>query len=146
MRASATISTAIVLLAVTGCGEPLKPPTPDILQKVDASGGRWGGCPSKNAIKEGIIAGPEAVSLKLTKRLTQQFPPGTNSNNLRRYLDREHFQALPPCESDPSIRQMVFSQRGGNIGSYPVFAVITWKEDTHGNIVWAKGSAAYHAP
>jgi hypothetical protein len=147
MRASATISTATVLLAVTGCGEPLKPPTPEILQKVDASGGWWnGGCPSDNAIKEGIIASPEAVSLELTKRLTQQFPPGSNSSNLRQYLDRERFQALPPCESDPSIKQMVFSQNGGSMRSYPVFAVIAWKEDAHGNLVWAKGSAAYHAP
>jgi hypothetical protein len=51
------------------------------------------------------------------------------------------------CDNDPTIHGASFGQGGGGFyGPYPVSAIIAWKVDQAGKVVWTKANVAYTGP
>ena len=134
-----------VLLAFST--EPLKPPTPPLLENASATGG-WGGigCP-RGPSDPPLREMSEARSPEVEDRLTRRFPPGTPEAQLKRALVSQHFQMIGSCEADTSIHRATFSQTGGGFyGPYPAWAVVAWKIDAAEKIVWTKADVEYTGP
>jgi hypothetical protein len=107
------------------------PDLPPLLQNVTTTGGWWGACPP-----EGDGHQPLALSPELNWRLQDQFPPGTNEQQLLRALSDQGFTQIASCENDPTIHAAAFLQ--GNVR-----ARVYWKSDDAGSIVWTKGFVFY---
>lgn len=137
------------LLATSGCGDPLTPSTPPLLDKVTAVGGWWnGGCPPTDAL-EAELNEPsrEALSPELMERLSTQFPAGSPARRLEQSLKEQGFSIKSPCDDLPAIRLGEFRQSGGGFyGPYPVWSQIAWEQDTAGKILWTKGTVAFTGP
>ena len=123
--------------------EPLKPPTPPLLE---GGGGELvarthdSGCPPWDPSDR---KNPGSIE----DRLATAFPAGTPQDQLVRSLARQGFTVEPSCAVDPTIRSATFRQSGGGFyGPYPAFSMVTWKVDTAGRIIWASGWVAYTGP
>jgi hypothetical protein len=66
---------------------------------------------------------------------------------LKRALSSQGFTDPNKCETDSSITRIIFRQRGGGLfGPYPAFAVVAWKTDAQGRVVWTKSMIAFTGP
>lgn len=133
-------------LLVGGCGQPLKPLTPQLLKGATAAGGWWsGGCPDRPEDAHTRGNTPEALSPELTSRLTAQFPKGSDAAKVWTALSQIGFLEEPPCENDHNIKRATFRQSGGNVltGPIPMFASVAWRVNALDKIEWTKGSVAY---
>lgn len=131
-------------LFLAGC--TLSPETPPLLNGVTAGGGGWwnGGCPQSESAPAGMS---EALSPELTARLKEAFPAGGSAINLENALRQQGFGKVTPCDEEPSVRTSIFRQTGGGFfGPYPIFAVVAWKQDEEGRILWTKGHVAFTGP
>jgi hypothetical protein len=136
------------IIAATSCSgfaAELSPPTPPLLEHARAGGGWWsGGCPPH---ADETIARPEARSADVEERLATQFPPGTAEPRLVLVLKEQGFERIAPCDNDPQIHRATFTQQGGGfLGPYPVLAIVAWKIDDLGDIIWIKALIAYRGP
>lgn len=136
------------MLSLTASLGPLKtqklqPPTPTLLRGGIASGGWWSGrCPPEIAQRND--RGIEARSPEIEQRLSQDLPPGTKAEALVRLLRIQGFTAVKPCESDPTIWSADFQQKGGGVfGPFPHDAIVVWKVDGKGNLVWTESFLIY---
>lgn len=131
---------------IGGCAV-LTPPTPKILQRVTAGRGGWAsaGCPPASELERNLEKGDqEASSPELSGRLRSKFPPGTPSKTLISYLSAQGFSSPTVCGGDRSIFRMSFNQAGGSpLGPFPIFAVVAWKQDDQGLVVWTKGQVSF---
>jgi len=76
--------------------------------------------------------------------LAAKFPAGSSSQALIAYLSRQGFGGKTACPNDGSIFRMLFNQSGGGVfGPFPMLAVVAWKEDGQGRIVWTKGQVLF---
>lgn len=122
--------------------EPLKPPTPPILTGLNTTLGtvHHSGCPPWEDFD---LRNPGGIE----SRVEQAFPAGTQQENVTKSLIAQGFKVEPPCSTDRSVRYATFIQSGGGFyGPYPAYAVITWKVDAQGHVVWTSGSVAYTGP
>jgi hypothetical protein len=125
--------------------EPLKPPTPPLLDNAHA--GDQFVCPPRSAADEIIARPPQMGSPEVEARLARQFPAGTDEKRLITMLRAQGFAPTQECDNDPTIHGATFQQGGGGFwGPYPVYADIAWKVDDAGKIVWTKANVAYTGP
>jgi hypothetical protein len=116
------------------------PPTPPLLKDATASGGWWSeGCSRYGAEHPS----DEARSPEVETRLKRQFPPGTAAALLEQSLISQGFVHSENCANDASIRRATFRQEGSGLIVYTAFAVVAWKVDNQGKIVWTKAMVAY---
>jgi hypothetical protein len=137
---------ACMAVLVGGCAT-LNPQTPPLLRGVTTGHGGWasGGCPPTANFEYNLERiGQEASSPELAKRLSDKFPAGTSSKALIAYLSSQGFASIAACQNDGSIFRMSFNQSGGSpLGPFPMLAVVAWKEDGQGRIVWTKGQVSF---
>lgn len=121
---------------------PLKPPTPPILTGLTTKLGmeHHSGCPpwDDNDLRN---------YLSIEAKVDRTFPPGTPQEHVNESLTAQGFKVEPPCSTDQSVRYATFIQSGGGLyGPYPAYAVVTWKVDAQGRVMWTSGSVAYTGP
>ena len=140
-----TATVTALALSATACA--LNPPTPPMLRQVTTGYGGWAsaGCPPTTAWELALAErGQEASSPELSERLRRRFPPGTEASALHAVLATQGFKPTGGCPGDPTISRMVFSQAGGGLfGPFPVFAIVAWKADPEGLILWTKGQVSF---
>ena len=127
--------------------QAIKPPTPPLLSGATASGGSWGSddCPNEAAAMRQKSL--ETGSPTIGERLRADFPPGTDARRLAHSLVSQGFTLMGACALDRSIERAQFRQTGGGfLGPYPGYALIHWKVDSNGKIIWAKGWIAFTGP
>jgi hypothetical protein len=132
-------TTLVLGLAATaawccGCGSN---DIPEILQGATAGGGYWGACPRTPEQQRH----PLALSPEFNARLASRFPPGSSEQTLVGALAATGFRSIGTCDQDESIRIFRFDKRGSGI--VDVTAVVYWKTDSQGKILWTKGFVAY---
>lgn len=140
------VSSALVLapsLVLAGCSA--SPATPPLLEGVTSQGGWWSnGCPEKEGAQPRTS---EALSPELTARLRREFPSGTPAATLEMSLRRQGFGQIRECDGEPSVRTATFRERGGGLFQlYSTFAVVAWKQDETGKILWTKGHVDFTGP
>jgi hypothetical protein len=126
---------------VAACSSP-SPPLPPLLQDATTTGGTNALCDpgvlepgSQGTTPDSVSHSPEIVS-----RLERDFPSGSRSEDLRTSLIQMGFKMIP-CEGSLAAR---FDQTGGNgVTSMRATAIIIWKADAEGQIVWTTGDIAY---
>lgn len=141
---SAVLAAIVVWLYLIVRGEPLKPETPPLLIGAHATGGSSNGwCPPDDEDFPG--SQPETGSPEIERRLAKGFPPGSSEAALVQYLHGQGFKRMAPCANDPSIRRANFFQHsgGGLFGPYPAFAVVGWKVDADGRVVWTRAEISF---
>ena len=119
--------------------EPLKPPTPPLLVGAGSMRARvhHSGCPPWGDYD---LQNPGSIE----DRVEQTFPAGTPQTEVVSSLRRQGFKVEPACASDPAVTFATFRQSGGGLyGPYPASAVVTWKVDPKGRVIWASGWVAY---
>lgn len=137
------------LVALGGCADQLTPPTPPLLENVNAAGGWWnGGCPARDSTEEQLFEpSQEALSPQLMERLTRQFPAGSDASRLERTLKEQGFSLRVPCDGFPAIHLGEFRQTGGGFyGPFPIWAQIAWEQDDAGRLKWTKGTVSFTGP
>lgn len=121
----------------------LDPPTPPLLRHASTTGGWRGmGCPrgpGEPTVKD--LA--ESGSPEIEDRLARGFPAGSPAFRLQASLIGQGFKTIAPCDADRSIRRATFIQSGG---SYPAYAVVAWKVDAKGDLVWTKAAISFSGP
>lgn len=129
---------------LSGCSDlECYPPMPPLLHDLPASGGWWtNGCPRRDdRFSRHYRSDNEAISPKLTKRIRERFPLGSDAGALERYLQGEGFRISSPCgESAPKVRLAQFRQEPC---LYPMDAKIAWERAEDGTLGWVKGSVFY---
>jgi hypothetical protein len=84
---------------------------------------------------------PQALSPEFNARLASRFPQGFAEKALVTELAADGFKPAGSCETDPSIKFLVFDSKGR--GAPNVSATVYWQADLSGRIVWTKGFVAY---
>ncbi len=135
---SLLIALAISLLTVFGS----RPALPPLLQGVTAGGGYWGSCPPETKEFAHWEASQPAISPEFNHRLAEAIPIGSNEKHLTEMLSHQGFRMLPACQKDQFIKSAEFEQHGG---LSPLTAMVFWKIDDLGRIVWTKGFVRYTA-
>lgn len=128
--------------ALNGCGEPLRPRLPPLLQGASTTGGSNFLCEQGQG--QGSTPETASHSPEIVQRLRQDFPQGTLAARLRAALSRQGFAIHDACSPDRSISWAEFRQRGGNgITRMAAFGTVYWKEDKAGRLVWTTGDIAF---
>jgi hypothetical protein len=129
-------------LILGGCGEPLNPPLPPLLEGASTTGGSNFLCeqgPERGSTPETASHSPEIV-----QRLRHDFPTGSQASNLRAVLLRQGFSVHDACSPDKSVSWAEFRQRGGNgITAMAAFGTVYWKQDGNGRLIWTTGDIAF---
>ncbi len=118
-----------------GCGSGN---IPEILRGTSAKGGYWGACPRTPEDEQRY---PQALSPEFNARLARRFPQGSAEKALVSELATDGFRPAGSCETDPSIKFLVFDSKGR--GAPQVSATVYWQADLSGRITWTKGFVAY---
>jgi hypothetical protein len=137
------LTIAVVVTSVAACSwSSPSPPLPPLIQNARTTGGTNALCDpgvfepgSEGTTPDTVSHSPEIVS-----RLKRDYPPGSLSEDLEHALIQMGFKMIP-CRGALAAR---FDQKGGNgITSMPATAVIIWKADEQGRILWTAGDIAY---
>jgi hypothetical protein len=142
MKAFKNCLAAAVVLFVAGCGDPVSPPLPPLLQGATSGGGGNYLC---NGDPTGRRHGPEetAHSPEIVARLQKAFPTGSSTAKLIESLKEQGFAFHGPCSSD-NVAYASFSQAGGNgITAMAASAEVYWKDDGKGHLVWTTGNISF---
>lgn len=133
----------VVALAWPLIGLPKWPPTPALLKGASAGNGSWNsmGCPPKPGDEHWVAR--ESHAPLVEERLARQFPPGTSAARLSAALAKMGFRPLGACDEDLSIDRAVFQQTGGGILRPTIWALVAWKVDANGRVVWTKADVSY---
>jgi hypothetical protein len=123
------------MAVLPGCGSGN---IPEILRGTTAKGGYWGACPRSPDDEQ---RHPQALSPEFNARLASRFPQGFAEKALVSELAADGFKPAGSCETDPSIKFLVFDSKGR--GAPNVSATVYWQADFSGRIVWTKGFVAY---
>jgi hypothetical protein len=116
---------------------------PHLLRNVDIRGGYANGCPPGNATEAAMIANSQlAFSPRLTRRLNQEYSPGSKEDLLIKELLNEGFFEMPPCNTDNTIRRASY-EGGSFFTGGKIIATIYWKTSVDGAIVWIGGIVSY---
>ena len=110
-------------------------PLPPLLAGVKAGSGTFGDCPH--------TAEQAGGSVELNRRLTAQFPPGSDQAKLSGSLAQQGFELLGACKSDPQVQIAVFRQQPGGGFSFDMTAIVFWQADAAGTIQWARGDVIF---
>lgn len=86
---------------------------------------------------DGVIPVRVEFAEKLTRRLEQRFPPGSNEAALVAALTREKFALSTTC-TDHSVRTADYESRSGDRA-----ATIYWQADPAGRMLWIGAAVAY---
>jgi hypothetical protein len=137
-----TLFTLAASIASGGCGAPLSPPLPPLLEGAHSTGGSNSLCEPGG--RHGSTPETASHSPEIALRLRREFPPGTPAARLREALARQGFRLHEPCSPDGSIRWAEFRQSGGNgITAMAAFGIVYWKENDAGRLVWATGDISF---
>jgi hypothetical protein len=123
---------ALSIWAVAACRDQLPP----LVRGTTAVGGRGDACPHQDD-HEVLALSPE-----LNQRLRDEFPPGSREDRLIATLIEQGFTIDSgrgddqACKNDKSVHGADF-YRVLWIGTKS--AVVYWKTDQHGNLLWTKG-------
>lgn len=142
MSRKITTVVGVGYLALAGCGEPLTPPLPPLLQGATTVGGSNFLCEPGSG--GGLLPETASHSPEIVRRLKHGFPAGTPAARLRDSLTQQGFSLHDRCSSDGSVSWAEFRQRGGNgITAMAAFGTVFWKEDQAGRLVWTTGDIAF---
>lgn len=128
----------------TACFSP-SPPLPPLLQNATTTGGTTDLCEPVSLPRGSAGTTPETVSHspEIVARLNRDYPPGSSSDRLQTALIKMGFRMIS-CQGSHAAR---FDQTGGNgITSMRASALIIWRADTEGRIVWTTGDIGYTGP
>lgn len=128
---------------LVGCGAPLQPPTPQILQGATTGPEVFEMCPGAIHNHHWQVA----ASPEFEAELKRQIPEGQSEQGLLDLLTAQGFQQdEAPCKNDPAVRSATFMQRGGGSLNYPVLATAYWRVDVNNKIEWIRGNISYTGP
>jgi hypothetical protein len=130
-----------LLYVSSACSSP-SPPLPPLLQNATTTGGVIDLCEPKTFKpgSEGTTPDTVSHSPEIVARLNRDFPAGSSSDYLKTALLQMGFSMIP-CPGSLAAR---FDQTGGNgITSMRASAVIIWKADAEGRILWTTGDIGY---
>lgn len=92
---------------------------------------------------EGTTPETASHSPEIVARLNRDFPKGSSSDNLKAALLKMGFKSIQ-CPGNLAAR---FDQKGGNgITAMRASAIVIWKADSSGRIIWATGDIGYTGP
>jgi hypothetical protein len=137
MKKRFTPSLVLGLAAVAwlcGCSSNV----PEILRGATSVGGSGDVCPHSRY--PGLQGGPLGLSPEFNERLAKQFPPGSDEQRMLGTLTAVGFRSVGTCDEDKSIRILRFDGHGVLVD---VTAVLYWKADSRGKILWTKGFVYY---
>lgn len=132
----------ICLVGVSAACSSPSPPLPPLLQNATTTGGTTDICEPITLERGSEGTTPDTVSHspEIVARLNRDFPPGSRSDNLRTALLGMGFKMIP-CPGSLAAR---FDQKGGNgITTMRATAIIIWRADSEGRILWTTGDIAY---
>jgi hypothetical protein len=139
----AAVALAALAAWLVFIGLPLDPRTPALLEGASAEGSRSSGfCPQRAKQEQGVSR--ESHAPLVETRLAQEFPPGTSGVRLQEALVEMGFVPTDRCAEDSTIHRAIFRQSGGGLARPTIFALVAWKSDPEGRIVWTKANVAYY--
>lgn len=122
---------ALAAGAILGLGALLWPtPLPPLVAGAESRG-------PGDACMEG--APSSTRSPELSDRLSQQFPPGAPSSDLKTALVQQGFKYFETCPGDSTIHRAIFCRGFPRSGR----ATVYWKVDGDDRIVWTSGAMFY---
>ena len=131
----------LTALSLASCA--IGPPLPPLLAHASAGGGSTDVCPQANVIEGPPQGVALALSPQLNARLLRQFPPGTDSREIVSTLLVQRFSLAGVCNTDDTIHIAIFNQNSSIRLMWATHAVVYWKVDVRGRIVWTKGFVEY---
>lgn len=111
---------------------------PAFLRFATAGGGWWSEC--DDADRPDVKRMGYAISPELQERLEHEFPKGTPDAKVTETLHNQGFKnaGKETCKTDSNIHGAQFDD--GN-----TWSSIVWKIDAQKNILWIRGSVAFHS-
>jgi hypothetical protein len=102
-------------------------------------------CPYRQELKS--VERPPRIepagATEFDERLSTMFPRGSDSSQLGEALRKMNFMIEGTCETDASIKFARFDQAGLGNYLFPLTAIVYWKVDSQGKVVWTKGSISF---